>query len=138
MNVKRLSGMAILPTRSSNGAAGYDLYTPVSFTIKPKEQRLIPLDIAIQLPEGTFGRILSRSGLAVKHAIHVGAGVIDEDYRGNVGVLLMNLGDTLFEANAGDRIAQLVILPYCIVNMNEVVDLPNTVRDAGGYGSSGR
>ncbi len=138
MDVKRLSASARVPTRGSSGAAGYDLYTPIPIKIDPQQRLLVPLDIAIQLPVGTFGRVLPRSGLAVKNGIHVGAGVIDEDYRGNVGVLLMNLGNTTFEANAGDRIAQLVIQPYCTVQMNEVVELSETVRNTGGYGSSGQ
>ena len=93
MSVTLLSNSAILPKRGSEFAAGLDLYSPVSGMIEPSQRLLVPLDISIELPKGTFGHILPRSGLALKNGIHVGAGVIDEDYRGNVGVLLFNLGN---------------------------------------------
>jgi len=112
MKVVKLSQKATLPTRGSSFSAGLDLYSTISGTLQPLERVLIPLDISIELPDGTFGHILSRSGLSVKHGIHVGAGVIDEDYRGNVAVLLFNLGNTPFEYQVGDRIAQLVVKKY--------------------------
>ena len=138
MQVSKLSLHAIIPTRGSEYSAGIDLYSPISGTLQPLQRLLVPLDISIRLPEQTFGHILSRSGLALKYGIHVGAGVIDEDYRGNVGVLLFNLSDKTFEFNKGDRIAQMVIKKYEKVEINEVEMLDETKRGSGGFGSSGK
>jgi dUTP pyrophosphatase len=137
MSVTLLSNSAILPKRGSELAAGLDLYSPVSGTIEPLQRILVPLDISIELPKGTFGHILPRSGLALKNGIHVGAGVIDEDYRGNVGVLLFNLGNTPFVFKAGDRIAQLVIKSYENVNLVQKEKLDDSHRGSGGFGSTG-
>jgi dUTP pyrophosphatase len=137
MSVTLLSNSAILPKRGSELAAGLDLYSPVSGTIEPLQRMLVPLDISIELPKGTFGHILPRSGLALKNGIHVGAGVIDEDYRGNVGVLLFNLGNTPFVFKAGDRIAQLVIKSYENVNLVQKAKLDDSQRGSGGFGSTG-
>ena len=138
MQVSKLSLHAIIPTRGSEYSAGIDLYSPISGTLQPLQRLLVPLDISIRLPEQTFGHILPRSGLALKYGIHVGAGVIDEDYRGNVGVLLFNLSDKTFEFNKGDRIAQMVIKKYEKVEINEVEMLDETKRGSGGFGSSGK
>lgn len=137
MYVRKLSDRAILPSRGSSLAAGLDLSSPIAGCIEPGDRLLIPLDISIHLPHGTFGHILPRSGLALKKGIHVGAGVIDEDYRGNVGVLLFNLGKDTFCFDAGDRIAQLVIKRYETVEVIQVDEMSDTQRGAGGFGSSG-
>ena len=138
MKVRFLSDSAFLPTRGSQYSAGLDLYAPCPGEIKPLERLLVPLDISIELPLGTFGHILPRSGLALKHGIHVGAGVIDEDYRGNLGVLLFNLGDQTFSFNKGDRIAQLVIKQYERVDIEYVNEMSETYRGNKGFGSSGK
>jgi dUTP pyrophosphatase len=135
--VSKLSNIAIIPKRGSSYAAGLDLYTPTAGIVEPGQRLLVKLDIAIELPQGTFGHILPRSGLALKNGIHIGAGVIDEDYRGNVGVLLFNLGEEPYVFNVGDRIAQLVVKPYTRVNVFENV-LSESERGSGGFGSSGR
>ncbi len=135
--VSKLSNIAIIPKRGSLYAAGLDLYTPTAGIVEPGQRLLVKLDIAIELPQGTFGHILPRSGLALKNGIHIGAGVIDEDYRGNVGVLLFNLGEEPYVFNVGDRIAQLVVKPYTRVNVFENV-LSESERGSGGFGSSGR
>jgi dUTP pyrophosphatase len=137
MSVTLLSNSAFLPKRGSDFAAGLDLYSPVSGTIEPLQRLLVPLDISIELPKGTFGHILPRSGLALKNGIHVGAGVIDEDYRGNVGVLLFNLGNTPFVFKAGDRIAQLVIKSYENIVLVQKEKLDDSERGNGGFGSTG-
>ena len=138
--VSKLSDSAIIPKRGSEYAAGLDLYSPTCGIIESGKRLLVKLDIVIELPCGTFGHILPRSGLALKNGIHVGAGVIDEDYRGNVGVLLFNLSDELYVFNAGDRIAQLVVKPYVRVNLfeNDLNNLNESQRGSGGFGSSGR
>lgn len=145
IKVKRLSSESYLPTRGSEEAAGLDLYSPSSYTIPPMSRSLIKLDISIVLENGTFGHILPRSGLALKHGIHVGAGVVDSDYRGNVGVLLFNLSDTPFEIKKGDRIAQLVVKKYEKVEVVDIgdngdidmEDIDKTSRGKGGFGSTG-
>jgi dUTP pyrophosphatase len=138
--VSKLSNIAIIPKRGSLYAAGLDLYTPTAGIVEPDQRLLVKLDIAIELPQGTFGHILPRSGLALKNGIHIGAGVIDEDYRGNVGVLLFNLGEEPYVFNVGDRIAQLVVKPYTRVNVfeNDTNVLSESERGSGGFGSSGR
>jgi dUTP pyrophosphatase len=133
----KLSPNALAPTRGSQYAAGLDLYASIAGVVLPQQRLLVPLDISIQLPVGTYGHILPRSGLALKQGIHIGAGVIDEDYRGNVGVLLMNLGDQPFTFQAGDRIAQMVIKKYESVNVIESI-VDDSLRGSGGFGSSGK
>uniref|UniRef100_A0A673TQV5 Deoxyuridine 5'-triphosphate nucleotidohydrolase n=1 Tax=Suricata suricatta TaxID=37032 RepID=A0A673TQV5_SURSU len=93
----RLSEHATAPTKGSARAAGYDLYSAYDYTVPPMEKALVKTDIQIALPSGCYGRVAPRSGLASKHFIDVGAGVIDEDYRGNVGVVLFNFGKEKFE-----------------------------------------
>ena len=137
MSVTLLSNSAFLPKRGSDFAAGLDLYSPISGTVEPSQRLLIPLDISIELPKRTFGHILPRSGLALKNGIHVGAGVIDEDYIGNVGVLLFNLGNEPFVFKVGDRIAQLVIKSYENVTLVQKEQLAESERGNGGFGSTG-
>lgn len=91
--VKKLSEFAQLPTRGSEGAAGYDLFAAHDTIIPAKGKALVPTDLSIALPEGTYGRVAPRSGLAVKHFLDVGAGVVDRDYRGPLGVVLFNFSD---------------------------------------------
>lgn len=108
--VRLLSENARLPAKGSSLAAGFDLFASVDGIVPANGGRLlIPLDISIAVPVGYYGRVAPRSGLAVKHGIDVGAGVIDADYRGNVGVILFNFGANDFVVNKGDRIAQLIL-----------------------------
>ena len=128
-----------LPKRGTEYSAGLDLFSPIDTVVMPSQRLLIKLNISIELPVGTFGHILPRSGLALKNGIHIGAGVIDCDYRGNVGVLLFNLSDKPFTIVRGDRIAQLVIQKYEICEPEEVLNesLSVTERGVGGFGSTG-
>jgi dUTP pyrophosphatase len=137
LRVKRLSDNAILPTRGSEWSAGYDLSAAKAVTIPVGGRSIVPTDLSIACPAGTYGRIAPRSGLTVKHGIHVGAGVIDADYRGPVGVVLFNLGDQEFCIQPGDRIAQLVLEQILMAPVEEVEELGATVRGAGGFGSTG-
>ncbi|XP_032153417.1 deoxyuridine 5'-triphosphate nucleotidohydrolase, mitochondrial isoform X1 [Sapajus apella] len=134
----RLSEHATAPTRGSARAAGYDLYSAYDYTISPMEKALVKTDIQIALPSGCYGRVAPRSGLAAKHFIDVGAGVIDEDYRGNVGVVLFNFGKEKFEVKKGDRIAQLICERIFYPEIEEVQALDDTERGSGGFGSTGK
>ncbi|XP_048188947.1 deoxyuridine 5'-triphosphate nucleotidohydrolase, mitochondrial [Perognathus longimembris pacificus] len=134
----RLSEHATAPTRGSARAAGYDLYSAYDYTIPPMEKALVKTDIQIALPSGCYGRVAPRSGLAAKHFIDVGAGVIDEDYRGNVGVILFNFGKEKFEVKKGDRIAQLICERIFYPEIEEVQVLDDTERGSGGFGSTGK
>ncbi|KAL1785706.1 deoxyuridine 5' [Sigmodon hispidus] len=134
----RLSEHATAPTRGSARAAGYDLYSAYDYTILPMEKAIVKTDIQIAVPSGCYGRVAPRSGLAVKHFIDVGAGVIDEDYRGNVGVVLFNFGKEKFEVKKGDRIAQLICERIFYPDLEEVQALDDTERGSGGFGSTGK
>ncbi|XP_016018747.1 deoxyuridine 5'-triphosphate nucleotidohydrolase, mitochondrial isoform X3 [Rousettus aegyptiacus] len=133
----RLSEHATAPTKGSARAAGYDLYSAYDYTVPPMEKTLVKTDIQIALPSGCYGRVAPRSGLAAKHFIDVGAGVIDEDYRGDIGVILFNFGKEKFEVKKGDRIAQLICERIFYPEIEEVQVLDDTERGSGGFGSTG-
>ncbi|CAK9178530.1 unnamed protein product [Ilex paraguariensis] len=135
--VTKLSENAVLPSRASALSAGYDLSSAIEAKVPARGKAMIPTDLSIALPEGTYARIAPRSGLAWKHSIDVGAGVIDADYRGPVGVILFNHSDVDFEVKAGDKIAQMIIQKILIPEVAEVDDLDSTARGAGGFGSTG-
>ena len=126
LQVKKLSENATIPTRGSSGAAGYDLSSAIDTVVKSKNKLLVPTDISIALPTGVYGRVAPRSGLAHKNFIDVGAGVIDEDYRGPVGVILFNFGENDFVIKKGDRIAQLILEKIAIADVVEVDQLDET------------
>ena len=134
LRVKKLSEHATVPVRGSDGAAGYDLSAAYDCVVKAKSKELVKTDLSIAIPKNTYARIAPRSGLAYKKFIDVLAGVVDYDYRGNVGVILANFGDEDFEVKKGDRIAQMILeritTPECV----EVEDLEATERGAGGFG----
>ncbi|TMX02101.1 hypothetical protein EJD97_022587 [Solanum chilense] len=135
--VKKLSNNAVLPSRGSPLSAGYDLSSATETKVPARGKALVPTDLSIAVPEGTYARIAPRSGLTWKHSIDVGAGVIDADYRGPVGVILFNHCDVDFEVKIGDRIAQLIIEKIMVPEVEEVDDLDSTVRGSGGFGSTG-
>ncbi|KAH9888231.1 dUTP pyrophosphatase [Xylariomycetidae sp. FL2044] len=135
--IKKLSEKAKLPTRGSAFAAGYDLYASRDTVVPARGKVLVDTDIAIAVPAGTYGRIAPRSGLASKHFIDTGAGVIDADYRGPVKVLLFNHNEADFPVSEGDRVAQLVVERIYTPEVLEVAELEESVRGAGGFGSTG-
>ncbi|KAK7205620.1 Deoxyuridine 5'-triphosphate nucleotidohydrolase [Myxozyma melibiosi] len=137
MLVKFLGPKAKMPTRGSEHAAGYDLYTTETATIPAHGRVMVATDIAIALPVGTYGRVAPRSGLATKHGIQTGAGVIDCDYRGPLKILLFNHSDVDFVVNEGDRVAQMVVERIMMPETKLVDELPETVRGEGGFGSTG-
>ena len=137
----RLSGDAWEPTRAHDGDAGYDLHAVESATIGPGERASVGTGIALAIPEGWAGLVLPRSGLAARHGITLpnAPGLIDSGYRGEVRVLLLNTdAREPFEVAPGDRIAQLVLVRHESPELIEVESLEETVRGAGGFGSSGR
>ena len=136
LKFSKLSPNAFTPTRGSKLAAGYDLYSAYNNLIPAKGKQLCKTDIQICCPDGSYGRIAPRSGLTHKHFIDVGGGVIDEDYRGNVGVILFNFGETDFEVNKGDRIAQLILERIYLADLEEFPSLNETDRGTKGFGST--
>jgi dUTP pyrophosphatase len=130
-----------LPAYATAGAAGCDLHAAVEapLEIPPGGRALVPTGIAIALPEGAEAQVRPRSGLALRHGVTClnAPGTIDADYRGEVGVILANLGDAPFVVTRGMRIAQLVVAPVARVAWDEVAELPATLRGAGGFGSTG-
>jgi dUTP diphosphatase len=138
LRVKKLKEDAIVPCRQSAGSVGYDLCSGESSVVPAKGKALIKTNVAIALPRGTYGRVAPRSSLAVKSHIDVGAGVIDPDYRGNVGVVLFNFADQDFAVAQGDRIAQLVVERVATPRVVQVDQLDDTERGSGGYGSTGK
>ena len=137
LQIKKLNPAALLPKKGSEFAAGYDLHALTKTVVPAGGKALVSTGIAMAIPLGNYGRIAPRSGLAAKHMIDVGAGVIDADYRGEVKVLLFNFGQADFEVNEHDRIAQLIIEKYTMTSMVEVETLDETVRGDGGFGSTG-
>ena len=138
--IKELNEDAIIPTRGSEKAAGYDLYSTKNETIMPHETVKVGTGLAIQPPKGYFGAIFARSGLATKFGINLGNGVavIDEDYTGEYIVALHNDSCDPVFIKEGDRIAQLVFLPYLNVEFTKVDELDKTARGDGGFGSTGK
>ncbi|CAN8099236.1 unnamed protein product [Discula destructiva] len=135
--IKKLSEKARLPTRGSAFSAGYDIYASKATIIPAHGKGLVDTDISMACPAGTYGRIAPRSGLASKHFIDTGAGVIDADYRGQVKILLFNHSETDFAVSEGDRVAQLVLERIYTPEVLEVAELEDSVRGAGGFGSTG-
>eukprot|EP01138_Halocafeteria_seosinensis_P003703 gb/GECG01003786.1/.p1 GENE.gb/GECG01003786.1/~~gb/GECG01003786.1/.p1 ORF type:complete len:155 (+),score=18.06 gb/GECG01003786.1/:1-465(+) len=138
LQVKKLSEHATLPTRGSKFAAGYDLTSAYDGTVPARGQTLLKTDLSVKIPEHCYGRVAPRSGLAHKHSIDVGAGVIDADYRGNVGVILFNFSDKPFEVKRGDRIAQLILERIETPEVEEVNEIDESERGDGGFGSTGK
>ncbi len=145
VRVQRLphaEGLA-LPAYETTGSAGMDLRAALaegeSITLAPGERRLVPTGLKIALEPGYEAQVRPRSGLALKHGITClnSPGTIDSDYRGEVGVILVNHGQVAFEIQRGERIAQMVIAPYTQAVMAEVSELDETARGAGGFGSTG-
>ncbi len=135
------AGLA-LPAYATAAAAGLDLLAAIAgdSVISPGERALIPTGIAIALPEGYEAQVRPRSGLALKHGVTVlnSPGTIDADYRGEIGVILVNLGSDPFTVTRGLRVAQLVVGPIVRITWTEAASLPDSGRGGGGFGSTGR
>jgi dUTP diphosphatase len=128
------------PSYQTKGAAGLDLRADEACSLAPGERRLVPTGVAVELPPGHEGQVRPRSGLAARHGIGMvnAPGTIDEDYRGEVAVVLVNLGREPFQVRRGDRIAQLVVAPVVKVEVQVVEELSETGRGGNGFGSTGQ
>lgn len=142
LKLMRVREGAVLPKQATAGSAGYDLCACIDApqTIQPGARAVFPSGLAAEIPAGTAGFIFTRSGLGIKKGIHVtnGVGVVDSDYRGECFIALHNDTEEPRTVRTGERIAQLVLLPYLPIEFDEVTDLPETARGEGGFGSTGR
>lgn len=142
INIKKLNENAIIPTKKSEEAAGYDLCANItkSLTINPHETVEVGTGLAIELPVGCFGGIFARSGIATERGLRPSncIGVCDSDYRGEYIVALHNDTDIPQTIEPNERIAQLIIMPFLQIKFNEVVELSKTKRGTNGFGSTGK
>ena len=138
LGIKKLCYDAIVPTRGSDHSVGYDLYSSEDAMVPSQAGRaIVGTGITVVLPPGVYGRVAPRSGLAAKHCINVGAGVIDPDYTGEIKVILFNHGLKDFEIKKGDRIAQLILERCETPPIEEISIVEDTDRGSGGFGSTG-
>jgi dUTP pyrophosphatase len=138
INTKKLHELAILPKRNNSTDAGADLYAVEQVVIPPQSRAIVSTGISVEIPEGFYGRIAPRSGLAAKHGIDVLAGVCDSSYRGEIKVVLINTDkEKEFEITYGDKIAQLIIEQHFNFDFSEKEELSESDRGANGFGSSG-
>lgn len=142
LGIKRVGPLNVpLPSYQTEGSAGLDLCAALSepVTLAPGQHRLFPTGICVEIPLGFEGQVRPRSGLALRHGITVlnSPGTIDADYRGEVGIVLVNHGPNPVEIRPLERIAQLVVAPVAQVEVEVVASLSETERAAGGYGSTG-
>ena len=137
LNFKKLDPRATLPARGSRAAAGLDLYSIEAVSLKPGQRAVARTGLAVAIPEGFYGRLAPRSGLATKRGLDVLAGVIDADYRGEIGCLLYNAGDEKIELAANTKICQLIIERILTPTAAWADDLDDTERGGGGFGSTG-
>lgn len=139
LKFKLNSRHATQPTRYTKYAAGLDIYSAENIIISAREFRMVATDLSVSVPEGCYGRISARSGLAGKHGIIIGAGTIDRDFVGSIKVVMMNFNDAPYKVEIGDRIAQLIceriVIPE-VVECSEII--PISARCEKGFGSSGK
>jgi dUTP pyrophosphatase len=139
IKVKKTRASAVVPKRAHPTDAGADLHSLEEIIIQPMERRAVSTGICLEIPEGHYGRVAPRSGLAVRHGIDVLAGVVDSSYRGEIKVVLHNTDKAeSFRVGRGDKIAQIIIERHYNLEFREVEDLSETDRGEGGFGSSGK
>ena len=131
----KMSSEAVTPTRTTEKSVGLDFYGPADYIIPPHSQLLIPTQIKLRIPLGHYGRLASKSGLAILHHLHVGAGVIDPDYTGEIKVLLTNTAQRAHSIVRGDPIAQLILEKVSLPILKRIKELPPTARGEQGCGS---
>ncbi len=137
--VEQLDSELPLPRHAQPGDAGVDLYARTGGVLAPGERTLVPTGVAVAVPEGYVGLIAPRSGLAARHGISLlnSPGILDAGYRGEIHAVLINEGSEPFDYERGDRIAQLVVVPFATQDYEIVAELPGSDRGAGGFGSTG-
>lgn len=140
INIKLINSIAIMPTRGSTDAAGYDLYTYESGDVNPNETVKFHTGISMEIPKGFVGLVFARSGLGINHGIVPSncVGVIDSDYRGEIMVALHNHSNETYSVKENERVAQIVIVPFLSVEFKKVTELTNTERGVRGFGSTGK
>lgn len=142
LRMKKLRENAVIPERKTSGSAGYDLCACLGaeFIIEPGDLVIIPTGLAVEMEEGYSAMIFTRSGLGIKHGIHVsnGVGVIDSDYRGEIHVGLTNASKTPYKIVPGERIAQMILMRVFTPEIEEIEALSETDRGSGGFGSTGK
>jgi dUTP pyrophosphatase len=140
LEVRLLNADAVPPTRSRSGDAGYDLRATERVSIPQEGRRLVGTGVAIALPEGVAGLVTPRSGLAIEHGLTLlnAPGLIDPNYRGEIKVIVQNMSERRYTVEVGDRIAQLLLVPYWAPELEVVDALPASERGSNGFGSSGR
>jgi len=136
LRFKQLDPRAVLPKRGSELAAGLDLFSIEDAELPPKQRAMVRTGLAVAIPPGFYGRVAPRSGLAAKNGLDVLAGVIDSDYRGEICCILYNTGDSVISLKAGSKICQLILEKIITPEAAWVVDLDETARGAGGFGST--
>lgn len=137
ISVRRTCTDVPLPSYAHAGDAALDLRSITDMTIPPGKRTMVPTGIHLAIPDGYVGLVWDRSGLAAKSGMHTMAGVIDSGYRGEVRVVVVNLSDEPFDIRRGDRIAQMLIQPVVIAEVEEVDELPPSPRGSDGFGSTG-
>ncbi|AFB76925.1 dUTPase [Cotia virus SPAn232] len=133
-----LSNNGYIPTKSTPGSAGFDLYSAYDYEISPLKRILVKTDIMFDIPEGCYGRIAARSGLSLNKYIDIGGGVIDRDYRGNIGIIVINNGESTFYISKGERVAQIIFEKYFDIDILQCDNINFTERGNKGFGSSGK
>ena len=137
LKIKKLNNEAVLPRYAHESDAGMDLFSVEDFGLSPGERKICPTGIAMAIPEGFVGLIWDKSGIAAKNGIKTMGGVIDSNYRGEIGVILKNLSEEKYKINKGDKIAQMLIQKIESPEIEEVDSLEDTDRGEGGFGSTG-
>ena len=137
LNFKKLDPRATLPTRGSSASAGLDLYSIEAVSLEPGQRAIVPTGLAVAIPQGFYGRLAPRSGLATRRGLDVLAGVIDADYRGEIGCLLFNAGEEKIELAENSKICQLIVEKIITPLAAWADELGDTERGRGGFGSTG-
>lgn len=142
LKIKKITDTAVIPLRATEGSAGLDLRADIkdNIVLNHGDTAVVPTGIAIEIPKGYVAYIFARSGLSIKHGITLlnAVGVIDSDYRGELKVGVINLKQEAYEIKNGERIAQLVVMPVSLMPVQEVLELSDTERGEGGFGSTGK
>ncbi len=137
VRVKKLNENTVIPSYAHGGDAGFDLSSAYDYVIRSGKREIVKTGFSMEIPEGYFGNIKDRSSVTLKNGVHVLAGVVDSNYRGEVGIVMINLGEEDYEIRVGDRVAQMLLEKVERVEFEEASELEDSLRGTGGFGSSG-